>query len=59
MKFTESHEWIKIENNIGTVGITHHVERTWRNCLYRIAPRRKSSEGRRRNSCFRIYKGGS
>lgn len=27
MKFTESHEWIKVENEIGTVGITHFAQK--------------------------------
>ncbi len=26
MKYTESHEWIKVENGVGTVGITHHAQ---------------------------------
>ena len=26
MKFTDSHEWIKVENGIGIVGITHHAQ---------------------------------
>lgn len=25
-KFTETHEWIAIEGDIGTVGITHHAQ---------------------------------
>jgi len=27
MKFTESHEWIRIEGDIGTVGITSHAQK--------------------------------
>jgi glycine cleavage system H protein len=27
MKFTDSHEWIKVENDIGTVGITDVAQR--------------------------------
>lgn len=25
MKFTDSHEWVEVENGIGTVGITEHA----------------------------------
>ncbi len=27
MKFTDSHEWIHVEDEIGTVGITHHAQK--------------------------------
>lgn len=27
MKFTETHEWIKVENGIGTVGISNHAQK--------------------------------
>ena len=26
IKYTEDHEWLTIENNIATVGITHHAQ---------------------------------
>lgn len=26
MKFTETHEWIKVQNQIGTVGISQHAQ---------------------------------
>ncbi len=26
MKFTQSHEWIRIEGNVGTIGITDHAK---------------------------------
>jgi len=26
LKYLESHEWIRIEGNIGTVGITEHAQ---------------------------------
>ena len=26
IKFTEDHEWLTIDNNIATVGITHHAQ---------------------------------
>ncbi len=26
LKYTESHEWIKIEDNIALIGITHHAQ---------------------------------
>ncbi|HEY5259823.1 MAG TPA: glycine cleavage system protein GcvH [Rhabdochlamydiaceae bacterium] len=34
MKFTESHEWIKVENGIGTVGITHHAQKELGDVVY-------------------------
>ncbi len=27
MRFTDSHEWIKVDNGIGTVGITDHAQK--------------------------------
>lgn len=26
LKYTEEHEWIKVEGNVATVGITHHAQ---------------------------------
>lgn len=26
MKFSESHEWVKLEDDTGTVGVTHHAQ---------------------------------
>lgn len=34
MKFTESHEWIKLENGIGTVGITDHAQKELGQVVY-------------------------
>lgn len=34
MKFTESHEWIKVENGVGTVGITHHAQKELGEVVY-------------------------
>jgi glycine cleavage system H protein len=34
MKFTDSHEWINIENGIGTVGITDHAQRELGEVVY-------------------------
>lgn len=34
MKFTESHEWIKVENGIGTVGITDHAQKELGKVVY-------------------------
>lgn len=34
MKFTESHEWISVENGIGTVGITEHAQRELGEVVY-------------------------
>lgn len=34
MKFTESHEWIKVEDGIGVVGITHHAQKELGEVVY-------------------------
>ena len=34
MKFTPSHEWILVENGIGTVGITDHAQKELGNVVY-------------------------
>lgn len=34
MKFTESHEWIRVEEGIGTVGITDHAQRELGEIVY-------------------------
>jgi glycine cleavage system H protein len=34
MRFTESHEWIKVENGIGTVGITDHAQKELGEVVY-------------------------
>lgn len=34
MKFTESHEWIKVEGNIGTVGVTDHAQKELGEIVY-------------------------
>jgi glycine cleavage system H protein len=34
MKFTESHEWIKVEKGIGTVGITDHAQKELGQVVY-------------------------
>lgn len=34
MKFTDSHEWIKVENGIGTVGITDHAQKELGEVVY-------------------------
>jgi len=34
MRFTDSHEWIKVEEGIGTVGITDHAQRELREVVY-------------------------
>ena len=26
LKYTEEHEWIKVEGDVATVGITHHAQ---------------------------------
>jgi glycine cleavage system H protein len=39
MKFTESHEWIVIEGEVGTVGITHHAQQELGEIVYVELPR--------------------
>lgn len=34
MKFTESHEWIRVDNGIGTVGITDHAQKELGEVVY-------------------------
>ncbi len=34
MKFTDSHEWITVENTVGTVGITDHAQRELGEVVY-------------------------
>lgn len=34
MRFTDSHEWIKVEGDIGTVGITDHAQRELGQVVY-------------------------
>jgi len=34
MKFTESHEWIRIENGVGVVGITDHAQKELGQIVY-------------------------
>ncbi|MBI2812251.1 MAG: glycine cleavage system protein GcvH [Candidatus Melainabacteria bacterium] len=34
MRFTQSHEWIQVDNGIGTVGITDHAQRELGEVVY-------------------------
>lgn len=34
MKYTESHEWIKIEDGIGTVGVSDHAQKELGDIVY-------------------------
>ncbi len=34
MKFTESHEWIRLEGDVGTVGITDHAQQELGEIVY-------------------------
>lgn len=34
MRFTDSHEWIKVENGVGTVGITNHAQKELGEVVY-------------------------
>lgn len=39
MKYTDSHEWIQVEGNIGTVGITKYAQKELGNIVYVELPR--------------------
>jgi glycine cleavage system H protein len=39
MKFTETHEWIAINNGIGTVGVTDHAQRELGDIVYVELPK--------------------
>lgn len=34
MKFTESHEWVKVEGNMGTIGVTDHAQKELGEIVY-------------------------
>ena len=38
MKFSETHEWVKIEGNIGTVGVTKHAQEELGDIVYVEVP---------------------
>ncbi len=40
MKYTETHEWIEIEANVGTVGITRHAEKQLGDIVYVELPKK-------------------
>lgn len=42
MKFTESHEWIEVQGNIGTVGITQYAQKELGDIVYVELPQKKS-----------------
>ena len=39
MKFTETHEWIEIDNGVGTVGITNHAQKELGDIVYVELPK--------------------
>ena len=28
-RYASSHEWVKVEGNVATIGITHHAKFSW------------------------------
>ena len=57
MKFTETHEWIEIENGIGTVGITNHAQKELGDIVYVELPKiGKSVRKDKRLSCWNRQK---
>lgn len=39
MKFTESHEWISVENGVGTVGVTQYAQKELGDIVYVELPK--------------------
>lgn len=39
MKYTESHEWIQVDNNVGTVGITKYAQQELGQIVYTELPK--------------------
>ena len=39
MKYTESHEWIDVQDNIGTVGVTQHAQQELGDIVYVELPK--------------------
>lgn len=39
MRYTESHEWIKVEGNVGTVGITQYAQKELGEVVYIELPK--------------------
>lgn len=39
MKFTESHEWIKVEGNVGTIGVTQFAQKELGDIVYVELPK--------------------
>ena len=46
LKFAETHEWIRVDGDIGTVGITDHAQAELTDIVFAEAPR-KSEQGSR------------
>ncbi len=38
MRFTKEHEWIRVEGDVGTVGITHHAQEQLGDIVYVETP---------------------
>lgn len=39
MKFTETHEWIELEGNVATIGVTHHAQKELGDIVYVELPK--------------------
>lgn len=42
IKFTKSHEWMKLEGDIATIGITNHAQKELGDIVYIEAPKANS-----------------
>eukprot|EP00160_Parvularia_atlantis_P014113 Unigene3315_Nuclearia_a/m.10177 Unigene3315_Nuclearia_a/g.10177 ORF Unigene3315_Nuclearia_a/g.10177 Unigene3315_Nuclearia_a/m.10177 type:complete len:152 (-) Unigene3315_Nuclearia_a:163-618(-) len=39
LKYTRTHEWVKVQNGVGTVGITHHAQDQLSDVIYTELPK--------------------
>lgn len=46
MKFTETHEWIEVEGNIGTVGVTDYAQKELGDIVYVELPEEGNALGK-------------
>ena len=53
LKYTESHQWIRVEEGVGTVGITHYGQEKMGNIVYVELPE-KGREVKKGESFFHL-----
>ena len=47
MKYTESHEWVRVEGEVATIGITHHAQKELGDIVYVELPETGSQVSRK------------